>query len=78
MRERPSNAEARAALERLATKGHLEEELVEAYDELLEGDVDAAAGLAMRETIAKLYAGPLNRPELAVRAWEKVAKLDRA
>ncbi len=78
VREQTGDREARERVERLASKAGLEEELVEAYDELLEGDVDAAAGLAMRETIAKLYQGALKRPELAVRAWEKVAKLDRA
>jgi len=78
VREGPQDRVARESLERVASKAGLEEDLVEAYDELLEGNVDAAAGLSMRETIAKLYAGPLKKPDLAVRAWEKVAKLDRA
>ncbi|MBL8954747.1 MAG: hypothetical protein JNK82_28475 [Myxococcaceae bacterium] len=79
VREQTGDWEARERVERLASKAGLEEELVEAYDELLETpNLGAAAGLAMRETIAKLYQGPLRRPDDAIRAWEKVAKLDRA
>ncbi|MBK7857647.1 MAG: hypothetical protein IPJ65_03255 [Archangiaceae bacterium] len=77
VRERPDEAEPREALERLARAAHLEEELVEAYDELLEGRVEPRAALEMRQTIARLYTEVLQRPELAVRAWEKVARLDR-
>jgi tetratricopeptide (TPR) repeat protein len=77
VRERPEDTPARVALERLARAAHLEEELVEAYDELLDGGLDGAAALSMRETIARLYTHELKRPDLAVRAWERVAKLDR-
>lgn len=71
----PEDAAARAQLERVALAAHLEEELIAAYEDLLERPTDAALALSLKETIARLYAGPLGQPENAVKAWEDIAHL---
>jgi tetratricopeptide (TPR) repeat protein len=75
--ERPEDGEARAALERLVTTSHLEEDLVAAYEDLLERPQDPAVALALRRTVAAAYEGALKRPDLAVAIWEQVSKADR-
>src|SRR5204863_116294 len=60
VREGPSDPDARSELERLARAAHHEEELVESYDELIEGgQLEQGTALALRAATAKLYADEL-------------------
>lgn len=79
LRERPDDAAARAQLERLATAGHFEEELVATYEELLERQPPLPRELQrdLHAAAARLYAGPLAAPDAALRTWERLARLDR-
>ncbi len=74
--ERPEDDLARAELERLSRSAHLEEELVGAYEDLLERAPPPRLALALRCVVARLYSHELARPALGVRAWEELAALD--
>ncbi len=67
---------ARAEAERVAIAAQLEEELVGAYEDLLERRPSAAVSLALSQTLARLYSGRLASPAQAARMWEEVARLD--
>ena len=76
VREQPGDDRARTELERLALAGHLEEELLAAYEELLERTppLERAVQAQLRATAARLQAGALQRPDLAIAAWEALAR----
>ena len=74
--ERPEDPGARAELERLALTAQLEEELLGAYEDVLDRPLEPKVALQVRTAIARLYSGRLDRPALAVPAWEEVARLD--
>ncbi|MHB8874911.1 MAG: hypothetical protein ACYC8T_14580, partial [Myxococcaceae bacterium] len=74
--DRPADDAARVEVERVALAANLEEELVAAYQDLLEQNPPPPVGLALRRTVARLHSGSLASPALAARGWEEVARLD--
>lgn len=78
VRENPADGAARLELERLAPLKHLEEELLAAYEELLERTppLEKSIRAQLQTTVARLHGGALQRPDLAIRTWEELARTD--
>jgi tetratricopeptide (TPR) repeat protein len=74
LREEPENPGAREELERLAAETGSFQELAATYEEHLARGVSDALATDLWRRLGALYADRLARPDLAVRAWEEVAK----
>ena len=74
--EAPENAAAREQLERLAAETGAFEELAAAYEDQLERGVTNATSTELWRRLAYLYSERLERPELAVKAYEELARRD--
>jgi len=72
--EAPENLEAREQVERLAAECGAFEELASAYEDQLERGVTNATSTELWRRLAHLYSERLERPELAVKAFEELAR----
>ncbi len=72
--EAPEDANVREELERLAADTGSFEELAGAYEDRIEQGCSDALALQLWRRLASLYSERLQRPELAARAYEQVAK----
>ncbi len=72
--EAPENPSAREQLERLAAESGTFEELAAAYEDQLEKGVTNATSTELWRRLAYLYSERLERPELAVKAYEELAR----
>ncbi len=72
--EDPEDAKIREELERLAADTGSFEELAGAYEDRVEQGCSDALALGLWRRLASLYSERLQRPELAARAFEQVAK----
>ena len=72
--DEPESESARGELERLAAETGSFQELAAAYEEQLGRGIDDALAVELWRRLATLYGDRLARPDLAIRAWEEVAK----
>ncbi|MGC4114527.1 MAG: hypothetical protein QM765_07935 [Myxococcales bacterium] len=70
--EAPGDAETRAALERLAVGAGMGEELVAAYEDVLEKGVGAELALLLWRRVAQIRSERPGEREAAAAAWEQV------
>ncbi|MBI3180785.1 MAG: tetratricopeptide repeat protein [Myxococcales bacterium] len=72
----PEDEQAREQFRRSAEATGAFEELAGAYEDALERGVSAPAAVLLTRELAQLYGDRLGRTDLAVRAWEEVARRD--
>ena len=72
--EAPENAESREQVERLAAECGAFEELAAAYEDQLERGVTNATSTELFRRLSHLYSERLERPELAVKAYEELVR----
>jgi golgin subfamily B member 1 len=72
--EAPEHAESREQVERLAADCGAFEELAAAYEDQLERGVTNATSTELFRRLSHLYSERLERPELAVKAFEELAR----